>query len=833
MHILLLDDAPGATPVDALRRALEPARLIRVEDEIDGEAAAILLVPHPDDPPTVARRVAAGRAGWPELPLVVWIPSVDVPAVVAAMRAGADDVVAGPPDHVGPAIRAAVPRGTSHRLQSSLRLATDEPFRSMATPLYRSRRDGVLADANPAFADLLGFAATHELIGTDMRALYVDPADRRRWTELLETEGTVRGFEARLRRRDEGTVWVRETARVVDGLGDARYEGSLEDISPRVAAEAALEASRRQLETLLAHLPGMAYRCLDDVARTIELVSDGAWGLVGAAPNTLAGDPDRGWTTFIHPEDRLAVTDQLRAAVDGQRSFQLQYRIVTVGGAERWVAETGRAVDDDHLEGFVTDVTDRWYAEQQVRDSEVWYRTLFESSTDGILLLDRDGNVIDGNPRIATLLDRPLDHLIGAHPAEFGAADQPLEGSSRELIDRAVAAALRGQPRPFELRFVRPDGRTVDTEVELTRVHAAGHDFLQAIVRDVTGRNLAAAALARRERMLAAVSFAAARFLHEPEWERLAGDVLAQIGSAAFAHRAALFERRTSNGDATTVALRHLWSADAAAAPLPDELDPRALGLGRWADAIAAGQAFVGSVADMPAAECSAMATLGAASVAVVPVLAGGEVWGALVIDDTRADRSWTDGEIEAVRAAADILGGAVWLERARQAVAARSEALELLNHVNALLASRADVIEVLQEIADLIRARCGLDHVSFALPVETPRWLRFVAWSGADATTRTAGLDRDGPGLIAAAARRRHPVYAADVEHHPDYLPGDASIRSEYAVPLVDGDELLGVLNGESRTIDGIGPWHRDLIDRLAAQAAVAVRRDTRRDPS
>lgn len=828
MHILLLDDAPGATPVDALRRVLEPARLVRVDDQVEGDAAAILLVPHPDDAATVARRVAAARAGWPDLPLVAWVPSIDVPAVVAAMRAGADDVVAGPPEPLGPAVRAAVPRGTSRRLQSALRLADDEPFRSMPTPLYRSRRDGVLVDANPAFAALLGFSGTAEVVGTDMLALYVDPADRRRWAEMLETEGTVRGFEARLRRRDGAAVWVRETARVVDGLGDARYEGSLEDISPRVAAEAALEGSRRQLETLLAHLPGMAYRCRDDVGRTIELVSEGSWELVGLPPEELAGDPDRGWTTFIHPEDRLVVTDQLRAAVDGQRPFQLQYRVVTPAGAERWVAESGRAVDDDHLEGFVVDVTDRWQAEQQVRDSETWYRTLFESSTDGILLLDRDGRVIDGNPRAATLLGRPLDRLIGSHPAALAAAGQAVDGDPRELVDRAVAGALRGQPHPFELRFARPDGAAVDTEVELTRVHAAGRDFVQAIVRDVTGRNLAAAALARRERMLAAVSFAAARFLHEPEWERLAGDVLAQLGAAALAHRAALFERRGDNGGPAMIELRQQWTADGAAEPLPATLEPRTAGLGRWADALAVGQAFVASVGDLPATESEALARLGAASVAAVPVLAGGEVWGALVIDDARPDRRWTDGEIEAVRAAADILGGAVWLERARRAVAARSEALELLNHVNGLLASRADAIEVLQEIADLIRDRCELDHVSFALPAATPRRLRFAAWSGADAQTRTAGLELDGPGMIAAAARLRHPVYAPDVAHHPDYLPGDAEIRAEYAVPLLDGEELLGVLNCESRTVDGIGPWHRDLIDRLAAQAAVAVRRHT-----
>ncbi len=825
MLILLLDDAPHATPLDALRRALEPARLARLDDATDPEPAALLLVPSPDDPATVARRVAAARAGWPDLPLVVWIPGLDVPAVVAAMRAGADDVVAGPVEPVGPAMRAAVPRGTSRKLPTAPRLAVDEPFRSMPTPLYRSRRDGVLVDGNPALAALLGIGDPESLPGTDVRSMYVDPAARTAWTERLEREGVVRGFEAQLVRPDGRRVWVRETAHVVEAASEARYEGSLEDITARVEAQADLEQSRRRLATLLANLPGVAYRCRNDPRRTLELVSDGVRELVGLDANELSEEPFGGWTSLVHPDDRAAVAEQIAAAVDGERPFQLQYRVITASGGERWVAETGRAVDADHLEGFVTDVSDRWEAEQRVRDSEVWYRTLFENAADGILLTDAEGRVIDGNPAATAILGAPLDALLGRTLPEL---DLDRRGSGEDPSERlaeAVASALRGHAEPAEIPFRRGDGATVEVAVELARVHVGGRWFLQAILHDVTERRAAAAAVARRDAMLAAVSFAAARFLHAPEWGRLAGEVLAQLGGAAGARRAALYERRPGP-DGTAVELRHSWRAGDAPLPAPASLHPRDAGLGRWADTLAAGQPLVGSTGELPPAEQETLRSLGVESFVAVPVLCGSEVWGVLVLDDARAGRRWTDGEVEAVRAAADILGGAVWLDRARQAVAARTEALELLNRVTGLLASRADAVEVMQEIADLIRAHCALDHVSFALPTAAGRRLEFAAWSGADAATRSAGIDPDGPGMIAEAARHRRPVYAADVGRHEGYLPGDAEIRSEYAVPMIDADELLGVLNAESRRVDGIGPWQRDLIDRLAVQAAVAVRR-------
>jgi len=106
-------------------------------------------------------------------------------------------------------------------------------FDRIPVALYITSPDGHIIDANAALADLLGFATKEELLGTQTSDLYVRPREQEKERLLLERKGTVRDFEARLRRRDGETVWVRDTCRAVRGeAGEVLFhEGSLQDIT--------------------------------------------------------------------------------------------------------------------------------------------------------------------------------------------------------------------------------------------------------------------------------------------------------------------------------------------------------------------------------------------------------------------------------------------------------------------------------------------------------------------------------------------------------------------------------------------------------------------------
>ncbi len=136
--------------------------------------------------------------------------------------------------------------------------------------------------------------------------------------------------------------------------------------------------TERQLDTLLANLPGFAYRCLNEPDWKALYLSGGALALTGYQPAELTDPKGTPYGELIHSEDRDRVWRDVQNAVSERRRFQLEYRIRTASGEERVVWEQGTAVETRDgrrvLEGYITDVTDRSRAQAQLEVSEARLR---------------------------------------------------------------------------------------------------------------------------------------------------------------------------------------------------------------------------------------------------------------------------------------------------------------------------------------------------------------------------------------------------------------------------------------------------------------------------
>lgn len=145
-----------------------------------------------------------------------------------------------------------------------------------------------------------------------------------------------------------------------------------QEISERRLAEKNLRQSQRTLTTLMKNLPGMVYRCHNDEYWTMEFVSGGCLDLTGYQPADLIGNQKIAYADLIHPDDRTAVWDSVQEGLQKGDSFRLTYRITTALGQEKLVWEQGRGVFDAEgalvrLEGFITDITERRAATEQVQ----------------------------------------------------------------------------------------------------------------------------------------------------------------------------------------------------------------------------------------------------------------------------------------------------------------------------------------------------------------------------------------------------------------------------------------------------------------------------------
>ncbi|NDJ60672.1 MAG: GAF domain-containing protein, partial [Chloroflexi bacterium] len=155
---------------------------------------------------------------------------------------------------------------------------------------------------------------------------------------------------------------------------------------------------------------------------------------------------------------------------------------------------------------------------------------------------------------------------------------------------------------------------------------------------------------------------------------------------------------------------------------------------------------------------------------------------------------------------------------------------LATVSEVGIATSTILDVEELLQTVVDKTRQDFDVYHAHVYLLDQGGRLLRLAAGSGrAGRSMKARGhsipMDRE-LSLVARAARTRQGVMANNVMQVGDYLPNPMlpETRSELAVPLLIGDELLGVLDVQSRDFDRFRDEDLQIQSTLAAQIAVAI---------
>lgn len=119
---------------------------------------------------------------------------------------------------------------------------SEEKYRSLfehaQEGIFRATPEGTMVLANQALASILGYASPAALIDamTDaFRQLFVDPREGEKFAAQMAAQELVRGYQARVFRRDGSRIWVSLTVHAVYDKGDAKryYEGIVEDITER------------------------------------------------------------------------------------------------------------------------------------------------------------------------------------------------------------------------------------------------------------------------------------------------------------------------------------------------------------------------------------------------------------------------------------------------------------------------------------------------------------------------------------------------------------------------------------------------------------------------
>jgi PAS domain S-box-containing protein len=234
----------------------------------------------------------------------------------------------------------------------------------------------------------------------------------------------------------------------------------------------------------------------------------GVTAILGYAVEQILGRPA---AHLLQAEDRRRFADDISRRVAqglGWRGMNLRWRH-REGGCRTLESDANPVLDrDGRCNGFVgvaRDITERVAAEERLRSSELWFRSVTQGSSDIIVVLDAQGRTIYESPSTAKALGFPPGHLLGRSPM---VVVHP-EDAARIAQDLREVALGTNPGIASVFRCRRADGSWI--HLEAVGSNQLGDPAVGGIVltaRDITERKRAEEALlAERQQLIDIVDF--------------------------------------------------------------------------------------------------------------------------------------------------------------------------------------------------------------------------------------------------------------------------------------------------------------------------------------
>jgi PAS domain S-box-containing protein len=202
------------------------------------------------------------------------------------------------------------------------------------------------------------------------------------WKRARASEEGPLSFETNCVRAD-GSVLPADVSLSFLRFRDSEYlVVYLTDVTERRRALAALQESEARLQGIAANVPGLVFR-LERAPVTGQIdfayISEGSESLVGYAPAAIA-HRDMGLRSLVHPDDKASYHQTQDQALDTDRDWSWQGRILTRQGEQRWAeikAITRQLEDGAYVwDGIVWDITESKRIELELAASREQLREL-------------------------------------------------------------------------------------------------------------------------------------------------------------------------------------------------------------------------------------------------------------------------------------------------------------------------------------------------------------------------------------------------------------------------------------------------------------------------
>jgi PAS domain S-box-containing protein len=389
-------------------------------------------------------------------------------------------------------------REITERKQSEEALRqSEELYRSLVEGSIQGiliHQESIIQFANQSAARIFGYTGPDELVGKNLWEALVAPEERAELNARNTTMMQGKRIPAHPRwqgiRKDGTRIWVQSTASLISWQNGPAGLSFYIDVTEAKQTMDALKESEDRYRTLVENVPIAVYRNTPGPKGKILMGNPAYYRMFGFDSEVefkhFSVDD-----FYVNPEERKLFSDNLLAqgSVNG-----VELALKKKDGTPFWGSVSARVVYDESgevscFDCTIMDITARKRAEEALRDSEEKYRLLVESSSDAVLMLDRDRKIVSCNQAFLDLFGYDKNEIEGRSIGIIHQSDE----SFHSFGETAYPVIKRTGTFRTEWDFMRKDGAIFPVETATSVIKSPDGSTIGyvAIIRDITERRLA------------------------------------------------------------------------------------------------------------------------------------------------------------------------------------------------------------------------------------------------------------------------------------------------------------------------------------------------------